>query len=191
LPEAPRARLRALLEFSVEGCLRHRVPTSYTNISLMNAANLILLGENLDNPKAADEGYRRLDQIALYTYQWGIHEYGSPTYYGADLDDLVVLEQFCKRAVGKQAARALLGLFWRDLAANWFAPAQKLAGARSRDYDYLRGLGYLDEALLHLLCDWRPAAKRSNGTRSRTLGWCARAGARPSSSRGRTLCCPA
>jgi hypothetical protein len=184
LPETTRARLRELLEFSVEGCLRHRVPASYTNISLMNAANLILLGENLGNPKAADEGYRRLDQIVLYTWHAGIHEYGSPTYYGTDLDDLVVLERFCKRDTGKQTARALLELFWTDLAANWFAPAQKLAGARSRDYDYLRGLGYLDTAmwangwladektqgsagaLVHLLSDWRPAAelKQQNET---------------------------
>ncbi len=147
-----RDTVRELLEFSVEGCTRHRVPESYTNIALMNAQNLILLGEVLGKPAVADEGYARLDRVYLYTYEFGVHEYCSPTYYGTDLDCLVLIEAFCERDQGKQQARALLDLFWTDIAANWFEPARKLAGARSRDYDYLRGLGYLDVQLV--ACGW-------------------------------------
>ena len=141
---AAREKLRELLEYAVEGCLRHRVPSSYTNIALMNAQDLILLGEVLGRPEVAGEGYKRLDQFCIYTWEHGIHEYCSPTYYGTDLDCLVLIEAFCEGERGREQARALLELLWSDIALNWFEPSQRLAGARSRDYDYLRGLGGLD-----------------------------------------------
>jgi hypothetical protein len=145
---AARDKLRPILELAGEGLLRHRVAESYTNIALMNAGNLILLGEAMDKPVLADEGYSRLDRICLYMAQGGTHEYCSPTYYGVDLDDLVLIEAFCRRESGRAQARALLELLWTDIALNWFPPAQKLGGARSRDYDYLRGIGFLDQQLM-------------------------------------------
>ena len=65
---SPTARdlLRTLLEFGAEGLVKHRVNESYTNIALMNAGNLLLLGEALDRPEIAAEGGARLDRIALY-----------------------------------------------------------------------------------------------------------------------------
>lgn len=144
IPSPARETLREILEYAVQGCLRHRVRESYTNIALMNAQNLILLGEVLGQPEVADEGYARLERICLYTYEFGIHEYCSPTYYGTDLDCLVLIEAFCQRERGRKQAQALLELFWTDIALNWFPASQRLGGARSRDYDYLRGLGYLD-----------------------------------------------
>lgn len=144
LTPAARAGLRETLDFAVEGCLRHRVRPGYTNIALMNAQNLILLGESLDLPKAADDGYTRLDNIVMNTWQSGIAEYGSPTYYGVDLDCLVMIEAFAKRERGLAQARALLDLFWTDIAANYFPPSERLGGTHSRDYDYVRGRGSLD-----------------------------------------------
>ncbi|MCC7492592.1 MAG: hypothetical protein IT204_09610 [Fimbriimonadaceae bacterium] len=142
-----RELLEDLLRRSISGCTLHRVQPTYTNIALMNASNLILLGEQLGDAAATAEGYARLDEITATIAEVGVSEYNSPTYTGVDLEDLVLLERFGQRPAGKQAARALLGLFWRTLAANWWLPAEKLAGARSRDYDYLRGLGMLDNFL--------------------------------------------
>ena len=144
LPKPARKVLREILDHAVQGCLRHAVPPSYTNIALMNAENLILLGEALGRPEVADEGYARLRRFVLYTWECGIHEFDSPTYYGVDLECLLLIEQFCRRPEGKAAARALLELFWTDIAANWFQANLRLAGAHSRDYDYLRGRGHLE-----------------------------------------------
>ncbi len=144
IPAPAQAKLRELLEFSVEGLMRHKVREDYTNIALMNAGDLILLGEAMNKPNVADEGYKRLENALLYTHEFGTHEYVSPTYYGPDLDALVMIEAFAKRERGVQQARALLRYFWHDIALNWFAPAQRLSGAHSRSYDYLRGLGELD-----------------------------------------------
>jgi hypothetical protein len=65
-----------------------------------------------------------------------------------DLEDLALIEAFCQRERGRAQARALLEYFWTDIGLNWFAGSQKLGGTRSRDYDYLAGLGALDQHLL-------------------------------------------
>ena len=141
MPADARKTLREILGYAVEGCLRHRVRPAYTNIALMNAENLILLGETLDWPDAAREGYRRLDAFVMHTWEHGISEYASPCYYGVDLDCLVLIEQFCRQERTCQQARALLELFWTDVAAHFFPPSGRLAGPHSRDYNYLRGNG--------------------------------------------------
>jgi len=147
LPEPVRRQLRQLMEYGVEGCLRHRVRTSYTNIAVLNASNLILLGELFGRSDAAEEGYRRLDAVVLWTWQFGTHEYCSPTYYYPDLAGLVLVEMYSEREQARQQARALAELLWTDVAVNWFAPAGRLAGPQSRSYDYLYGLGGLDRFL--------------------------------------------
>lgn len=161
MPAAARDRLRPILELGTEGCLRHRVRESYTNIALMNAGNLILLGEALGNVAAAKEGYRRLDRIVLYTSQAGIHEFGSPTYYGVDLDDLLLIEAFCREDRGREQARALLELFWTDIALNFHPAAGRYAGAYSRNYDYLHGWGGLETHLY--LNGWTDRPEPSGG----------------------------
>jgi hypothetical protein len=176
MPATARQRLEKLLEFSVQGCWRHQVQASYSNIAIMNAGDLILLGEALGRPEIAAEGYARLDRFFRYTQAAGVHEFDSPTYTGVDLTGLGMIEAFCQRDSGRAQARALLELFWTDIALNWFPPAQKLAGAQSRTYDYLRGLGELDrhfalngwlaappptdmDAIFSLEADWHPPPK--------------------------------
>ncbi|MGA2496978.1 MAG: hypothetical protein ABSH20_04520 [Tepidisphaeraceae bacterium] len=147
LPAGIREPLKKMLELGTEGCMRHRVGDSYTNIALMSAANLVLLGEGLDNPKATEEGLKRLDAAVKYTLANGTHEYDSPTYYGVDLDVLGVLEAQCKSDAACAQAKRLLDLFWTDIAASYFPGGKKLTGPNSRTYDYLRGLGNLDNHL--------------------------------------------
>jgi len=147
IPEGVRARFRELLGYAVEGCLRHRVPVTYTNIAILNAGNVAVLGEILDRPDVAEEGYRRLEALCVWTWTFGLSEYCSPTYYGVDLDGLEFLLSFARRERGRQQAEALRELIWTDVAMNYFPAAEKLAGAHSRSYDYLRGIGSLDAHL--------------------------------------------
>lgn len=147
VPEPAREQLRELMDLSVEGCLRHRVPTSYTNIAILNAGNLIGLGESLERSDAADDGYRRLAAVCLWTWRSGTHEYCSPTYYAVDIDGLQLIAAHAGREEGRRQAKALLELFWTDIALNWFPQAERLAGSQSRSYDYLRGLGGVNHVL--------------------------------------------
>jgi hypothetical protein len=147
IPPPAQARLASLLQYAVQGCRLHKVPPSYSNIAIMNAGDLILLGEALGQADAADEGYARLDRLFHYIQTTGIHEFDSPTYTGVDLTGLEMIEALCRRDAGRAEARSLLNLFWTDIALNWFPPAQRLGGANSRTYDYLHGLGELDRQL--------------------------------------------
>lgn len=176
LPAKAGKILREILDYAVEGCMRHKVRDTYTNIALMNAANLILLGEILEMPAVAEEGYLRLNNISNRTMESGIYEYGSPTYYRVDLDDLLMIEAYCRREAGRKQAQAMLEVFWTDIALNWFPGSERLGGPHSRDYDYLRARGGLanhlwyngwiagkpeggSESIYLTLANWRPSEK--------------------------------
>jgi hypothetical protein len=120
----------------------------------MKTWNCVALGELLGMADLAREGHQMLDRWLVYTWDHGIHEYLSPTYYGVDLDSLALLAKFACREQTRRAAEAALELFWTDIAANWFAPAGRLGGAHSRDYDYLTGRGYLHNHIRPL--GWLP-----------------------------------
>lgn len=142
-PEAQEI-LQRLLKNGANACMSHRVPEKYTNIALMNAANLILLGKALNRIEVAEEGYRRLDQFCIYTYEWGIHEYCSPTYTGVSLCCLGLIERVCgeiptppkltapEDVRAKAQASALLELFWTDVVLNRLSSSALLGGAYSR-----------------------------------------------------------
>jgi hypothetical protein len=125
----------------------HKVAVSYTNIFLMKTVNLILLGEATADAEAAADGYSMLDQWIEYTRRNGIHEFDSPTYYSVDLNSLNMGYRFAVRPEIRAKFKAVLDYFWTDIAANYFPGRQDLAGAHSRDYDFLGGSGRL---LLHL-----------------------------------------
>lgn len=147
LDDFSKQELREIFDYAVKACIRRGVGPNYTNISLMNALNLILLGESLEQPEIADEGYSRLNRFCIYTWQNGIHEYNSPTYAGVDLECLGMLEAFCKHPEARRQARTLLKLFWTDLALNWHMSSERLWGSCSREYRYLRSTGHLDQML--------------------------------------------
>jgi hypothetical protein len=123
---------------------RHNVPVGYTNMFLMKAVNLILLGEAVQDPTASSEGYAQFDQWLDYTRQNGIHEFDSPTYYGIDLNSLFLGYRFCAKEDAKAKFKAALDYFWTDIAANLFPARGALTGPHSRDYDFLRGGGSID-----------------------------------------------
>lgn len=157
LPEPVRTMVREILTLNIEGCLRHQVPVSYTNIAVLNAANLIALGEMFERPEVADEGYWRLDAICLWTWAYGTHEYCSPTYYAVNLNGMNFIRSHAQRERGRRQAEAMLDLLWFDIALNWFTPAGRLSGAHSRSYDYLHGLGDLNAHVER----WLGAGKQS------------------------------
>jgi hypothetical protein len=156
LTEKQRQALKELIDFAVEGSIRHLVSSSYTNIAIMNAQNLILMGEMLGREDVLAEGRRRLDDFCAYTATNGIHEYCSPTYAGVDFMCLHRLHTYCVTPAVREQCEALLQLFWTDAIANCFAPSFRLGGAHSRDYDYLYGRGIVDGWLAAAGCFTEP-----------------------------------
>jgi len=179
-----RQRLRRLIRYSVDGVARHRVREGYTNIFLMKTWNCIAIGESTDRPEFARQGYAMLDRWLIHTWENGISEYISPTYYGVDLECLGLIARHARNPEARKGAEAALRLFWTDIAANWFAPCRRLGGAHSRDYDFLTGHGHLDRLLRPVgwlpqpdgyapdtfltLCKWAPPAGLRKAIAART-----------------------
>jgi hypothetical protein len=148
LPPETQKRLRAVLELGLIGLQKHKVRPSYTNIALLNASDLILLGEALHAEAATREGEKRLNRFARLLYEEGVHEFVSPTYYDVDVEALRLLEGGTTNAQVREAARILLDYFWTDIALNWFTPSDRLAGSHSRTYNYVYGFGSLDHVMM-------------------------------------------
>jgi len=120
---------------------------AYTNIYLMRATNMILLGEAVNDTTAAAEGYHQLDAWITYTKANGIHEFDSPTYYYVDLDCLSMGYALTRDEAAKRKFRVILDYFWTDIAANYFPQRGCISGANSRNYDFLHSWGGIDYAL--------------------------------------------
>jgi len=136
------------IKAAIAGIENHHVEVSYTNIYLMKATNLLLLGQYLNDTAAINEGETQLDGWIAYTRQNGIHEFDSPTYYEVDLASLEEGHRYAANPEDRKKYAAILNYFWTDLAANYFAAAQKISGPYSRDYDFLRGQGRLANQII-------------------------------------------
>lgn len=144
LPANAAAKLDELIDAGIEGMRRHAVKPDYTNIYLTKTVNLILCGEALNRSDVAGEGYAQLDSWLAFTRENGVTEFDSPTYYGIDIEALSAIARYAARPEGRDKARMALRYFWADLAANWWAPGDRIGGANARSYDYLWGRGYLE-----------------------------------------------
>jgi len=161
LTPTARQRLDRLVRLSIRGIRRHNVPESYTNIFLMKAWNCLALGESAGYVDLAAEGSKMLDRWLMATWESGLREYSSPTYYGVDVECLGLIARHVEDPAARAKAEIGLKLLWADIAANWFAPSLRLAGPHSRDYDYLTGHGYLDNCLSRL--GWIPTDEAQTG----------------------------
>ena len=147
LPAEHQQAFHLLMKDAAHGCLKQSVKPSYTNIFLMQAANLVLLGQYLDDPALVRQGRANLREWCEWTKLNGITEFNSTTYTGIDMDCAAQLARLATDPRDRQSGMAILRLLWTEVAANWFAPAKRLGGSHSRDYDYLHGLGATDVQL--------------------------------------------
>jgi hypothetical protein len=153
----PSAALRKELESSVATALdameRRNVCPKYTNICLIQAAEMIALGGVLrkaDDPATREfgearvaSGKARLDQWIAFTRDAGIAEFDSPTYSAVDLMALLIAMHGAEEEAVRAKVSAALDYFWRDLAGNFFPGRGSLAGPHSRSYSLFTGQGPL------------------------------------------------
>ena len=139
-----KTRMAPHLTAALAGLRDHRVPVSYTNIFLMNLVSRLLIGQAIGDASAVNEAEQQLDAWLDYTRHNGVHEFDSPTYYSADLDSLVEGFRYAANPADRRKFERILDYFWTDIAASFMPAAQRLVGAYSRDYDFLRGRGGMD-----------------------------------------------
>jgi hypothetical protein len=136
--------LEQMMSDAIRGLRSHVVKIDYTNIFVMKAWSLIVLGEALGRLDVADDGYRRFDDWYAHTARHGIGEYGAVVYYGIDLDSLALLARFARQPAARAKAERAIRHVWTDLAANWWANGDRMGGTNARTYDYLYGRGYTE-----------------------------------------------
>ncbi len=139
-----RATLEAHARASFTALRNRKVKVNYTNIFLMKTVNLILIGEAMKDEKAAKDGYALLDEWIDYTRKTGIHEFDSPTYYNCDLNCLYQGYVYAKAPGAREKFKAIIDYFWMDIAGNYFAPRQALAGPHSRNYNFISSYAGID-----------------------------------------------
>ena len=74
---------------------------SYNNMYYMNMVNVALLGEIVGNARAAEMGYRLIDNWLQYEQTADLHEFTSPTYYWVQVNSLYMGYLYAKRAGAK------------------------------------------------------------------------------------------
>jgi hypothetical protein len=146
LTPAARGLLDSMLRDALVGMNNHTVGPGYTNIFLKKAFSHLGLGRVFGD-EVTQTGRRLWAEWLAHTRSDGLREYTSPTYYGVTLDALALIRRHAPDETVRREAEGALTLVWSSMAANWFAPAQRLSGPHSRDYDYLYGRGYCEEHL--------------------------------------------
>ena len=141
--------LRPHLEAAFTAIRRHEVRVTYTNIFLMKATNLLLVGEAIGDAEAARDGQAALDRWVQHTREAGIGEFDSPNYYAVDLNSLVMGRLYAANAATRAQYRRILDFFWTDIAANYYAGRGTLSGPHSRGYQFLSGHESVELYLFH------------------------------------------
>jgi hypothetical protein len=151
LPAALRNDIEPRLVMALEAVERHRVCPKYTNICLMQIAEMLSLGRVLDRSADAatrafgearvTSGKARLDDWLAFTRSAGIVEFDSPTYSAVDLGALLLALHGSDDESVRVKVRGALDYLWSDLAANFFPGRGSLAGPHSRTYSFFAGQG--------------------------------------------------
>ncbi len=110
----------------------------------MRISNLLLLGEAVGDDDAVKLGLSNLNLWIDYTRKNGVGEYNSPTYGETQINSANVAYSNTSNAVARAGLGAVLDYLWADDCASYYPPTQQVAGASSRDYDFVYGTGPLD-----------------------------------------------
>jgi hypothetical protein len=129
----------------------HPVCPAYTNICLMQTAEMLALGGVLANNTdltvrqfgldRINSGRQRLSNWLAFTADAGITEFDTPTYTEVDLEVLGLAYLAAPDAATRAQVVTGLDDFWSDISANTFAPRGSLSGPNSRSYDFFTAQG--------------------------------------------------
>ncbi|NQT13292.1 MAG: hypothetical protein HQ582_11120 [Planctomycetes bacterium] len=139
-PENSR-RLREALSRCIRGVRSHGSGVDYTNIWLLKAASLVMLGRALGEGDLQADGARRIDEWIAYTAENGISEYNSPCYNAVNVYALEWIHHYATDATLRQKVAQCLDYVYADVFQNWHWESGIGAGTHSRAYDRDRDTG--------------------------------------------------
>jgi hypothetical protein len=134
-------RLREALQRCIKGVRAHGSGPDYTNIWLLKAASMVLLGRTLEEADLETDGAARLDRWIAYTAENGVSEYNSPCYNAVNVFALEWIYHYATDATLRAKVAQCLDYFYADIFQNWHWEAGIGAGTHSRAYDRDRDTG--------------------------------------------------
>lgn len=151
LSEKARKTLDEIFTLGLKGARNQVVRISYTNIYLMKIWNFIAYGQVYQQPEIMEEGRVYFNLWLDHLARYGNREYDSPTYYGVDLESLLLLSRFVHDADIQAKTKAALTFFLHDIALHYQPQAGILGGAHSRDYNRVFSRDLLEQKYLNPL----------------------------------------
>ena len=134
-------RLREALRRCIQGVRAHGSGPDYTNIWLLKAASMVMLGRALGEADLEADGAARLDNWIAYTAENGVSEYNSPCYNAVNVYALEWIYHYTANDALRQKVARLLDYLYADVFQNWHWEAGIGAGTHSRAYDRDRDTG--------------------------------------------------
>jgi len=95
------------------------IPEKFTNVAILNAMSLLFLGQAFKWKQVEREGLERLKRIAIYTFEWGVHEYYSSAYTAIQIQSLAAIHRLILQK-GNSIANQASELAW-DLLRYYYA----------------------------------------------------------------------
>lgn len=142
LPQDCHESMIEILRDAAPECRRRMVKPDYSNIAVLNFSNLILLGEALDEPDLKQEGIQRMNRFLFQTWESGIFEFSTPTYFNEMFEALEQLKNLTQDQNAREKSELLLDYLALLTAVHWTEDG-RFSGACSRTYSYLFGDIYL------------------------------------------------
>ena len=140
----PNVSMAAVASFAEGDGPRTEAQPYYTNIATMRLVNLHLFAQVTGNASLRTQADAATTAWTTLVDGAGLHEYASPTYSAVTIANLVG----GAASVSDAAIAGTLRRYARYLiaysAAVYWAPAQAVGGAHSRDYDFLFGSAGMD-----------------------------------------------
>ena len=134
-------RLHQSLQHCIRGVRGHRSGPDYTNIWLLKAASLVMLGRVLDRAELESDGAERIQQWIDLVSENGIGEYNSPCYNAVDVYALEWIYHYAVSPQLRSKVAGCLDYLYADIFQNWHWEAAIGAGTHSRAYERDRDSG--------------------------------------------------
>ncbi len=134
-------RLRQALGRCILAVRAHDSGPGYTNIWLLKAASLVMLGRALGKAELEADGAGRIDRWIQYTAENGISEYNSPCYNAVDVFALEWIYHYASDEALRRKVAPCLDYLYADVFQHWHWQAGIGAGTHCRAYEHDRDSG--------------------------------------------------
>lgn len=129
------------LRLCIQAVRAHDSGPDYSNIWLLKAASLVVLGRALEEPSLETDGANRIQRWVDLTAKQGVGEYNSPCYSAVNVYALEWIYHYATSDALRRQVSASLDYLYTDIFEHWHWEAAIGAGTHSRAYPDDRATG--------------------------------------------------